>query len=185
MSWSQARDAARAAWDRVGRSSYNSAYNSGAAADSTNDDVIVTLNNLIETCRDGEYGFNACAEHATALQLQTVFRQRGGECRDAAAELRGLVTRLGGKPVETGTAAGALHRGWVAVRGTLSGYSDQAILDECERGEDKALGSYRKALKQTLPGDIRAVVKRQMDGAQKNHDQIKALRDQQKGRASP
>jgi hypothetical protein len=28
-----------------------------------NDDVIDTLNKLIETCKDGEFGFRACAEH--------------------------------------------------------------------------------------------------------------------------
>ena len=28
-----------------------------------NDDVISTLNDLIETCKDGEYGYRASAEH--------------------------------------------------------------------------------------------------------------------------
>ncbi len=27
------------------------------------DDVIDALNGLIETCKDGEYGFRTCAEH--------------------------------------------------------------------------------------------------------------------------
>ena len=107
------------------------------------------------------------------------FSFKASEYSQAAAELRDHVLRLGGKPEEGGTTGGAMHRGWVAVRGTLTGYSDHAILDECESGEDKALGAYRKALKETLPSDIRALVQRQMAGVQKNHDQIKALRDQQ------
>ena len=175
LSWAQARNAARAAWDRVDR---NVSRN-----DTDNDDVVDTLKDLIETCRDGEYGFKACAEHASALDLKSLFRQRAEQCGGAADELRGHVLRMGGTPEEGGTAGGAVHRGWVAVRGTLSGYSDQAMLDECERGEDKALAVYRKALKQSLPSDIRTVVQRQMDGAQKNHDQIKMLRDQGKHRA--
>lgn len=147
------------------------------------DDVIDTLNELMETCRDGEYGFTACAEHTQAQSLKTIFLKRAEECSDAADELQSQVLRLGGKPDAHGTAAGALHRGWVAVRGTLSGYSDKAMLDECERGEDAALGRYRKALKQTLPEDIRALVERQRQGVQKNHDQIKSLRDEAKSRA--
>ena len=77
--------------------------------------------------------------------------------------------------------SGAMHRGWVSVKGTLGGYSDQAMLDECERGEDAALARYRKALKQNLPPEIKAVVERQAQGVQRNHDQIKALRDGFKG----
>jgi uncharacterized protein (TIGR02284 family) len=51
------------------------------------------------------------------------------------------------------------------------------MLEECERGEDVAVSRYRKALKQNLPADVRAVIQRQADGAQRNHDQVKALRD--------
>ena len=145
--------------------------------------MIDTLNDLVETCRDGEFGFNACAEHAKSMELKSVFQQRATDCSKAAAELCGHVLRLGGEPKESGTTAGALHRGWVALRSTLTGYDDNAMLDESERGEDHALGAYRKALKQPVPSDIRALVQRQMDGAQKNHDQIKALRDQTKNRA--
>ena len=70
-----------------------------------------------------------------------------------------------------------MHCGWVSVKGTLTGYSDYAMLDECERGEDVALANYRKALKQNLPAVARVLVETQMQGAQRNHDQIKAMRD--------
>lgn len=183
LSWSQARAATRAAWDRVDGKLRASTSAIATDKDSDNDDAIDTLNNLIETCRDGEYGFYASAEHASASNLKALFLERAQQCSDAAAELRAQVLRLGGKPEDGGTAGGALHRGWVAVRGTLSGYNDHAILDECERGEDSALGAYRKALKQTLPAALRSLVQRQMEGAQRNHDQIKALRDQAKSRA--
>ena len=56
-------------------------------------------------------------------------------------------------------------------------FSLKVLLENLLRGEDGALGSYRKALKQSLPQEVRAVVQRQQDGAQRNHDQIKALRD--------
>jgi hypothetical protein len=40
-----------------------------------------------------------------------------------------------------------------------------------------AVGSYRDALEKDLPENIRSLVERQAMGAQRNHDQIKALRD--------
>jgi len=143
----------------------------------SNDDVIDVLNDLIETCKDGEFGFQECAKHAKAAELKSVFATRGDECRRAAEELQAQVAACGGKPENSGTAAGAMHRGWVSARSALTGYDDHAMLEECERGEDVAVARYRKALKQSLPEGIRSLVERQQQGAQRNHDQIKALRD--------
>lgn len=146
----------------------------------SNDDIVDVLNDLIETCKDGEYGFNACAQHTSSSELRTLFSQRAAECRTAAAELQPYVVQYGGKPDQGGSASGALHRGWVAVRGSLVGFSDQAMLDECERGEDAAKARYQKALKEDLPEPLLALVQRQALGVQRNHDQIKALRDRAK-----
>lgn len=140
-------------------------------------DVVDTLNDLLESSRDGEYGFAACAEHTKAQDIKTLLQRHSQECASAAAELQMHIRQLGGKADEGGTAAGALHRGWVAVRAKLTGYTDQAMLDEAERGEDTAVARYRKALKQNLPAAVRAIVERQAEGAQRNHDQVKALRD--------
>jgi uncharacterized protein (TIGR02284 family) len=146
----------------------------------SNDDIVDTLNDLIETCKDGEFGFEACAKHTQSSELRALFQQRAAECRTASAELQPYVVQYGGKPDQGGSASGALHRGWVAVRGSLVGFSDQAMLDECERGEDAAMARYRKALKQELPEPLLALVQRQQLGVQRNHDQIKALRDRAK-----
>ena len=143
-------------------------------------DVVETLNDLIENCKDGEYGFRTCAEHAKSADLKSVFSQRAGECRQGAQELQSLVARFGGTPDTTGTAAGAAHRGWIAARAAVSLDDDQAMLNECERGEDIALNRYRKALEQDLPPEVEQVVRRQYEGARRNHDQIKALRDSYK-----
>lgn len=143
----------------------------------TNADVIDVLNDLIENCRDGEYGFKACAEHTQSTELRELFQSRSRECNGAALELQSLVSQLGGTPESSGSASGAVHRGWVAVKGTLSGYSDLAMLEECERGEDVAKARYKKALEQELPASIQMVVTRQYEGAVRNHDQIRLLRD--------
>ena len=145
-----------------------------------NDDVISTLNDLIETCKDGEYGFRTSAEHVKSPELRTLFTTRADDCQHGARELQTLIVQLGGKPDEGGSATGAMHRGWVAVRGTLQGYSDQAMLEECERGEDAAMARYRDALKEDLPENVRSLVQRQYDGVKRNHDQIRTLRDRVK-----
>lgn len=160
--------------------SSESIFSSDLDPEELNDDAIDTLNNLLECCRDGEYGFRECAKHTSAPDIKTVLNHRSGDCKSAAAELHQLIVQMGGEPDEGGTVSEALHRGWVTVKGTLSGYSDYDMLDECERAEDVALAQYRKALKQNLPLNARTVVERQARGVQFNHDQIKALRDAHK-----
>ncbi len=147
------------------------------------EDTVSVLNDLIETCKDGEKGFRECADDLTNPQLKTTMTQRAHDCATAATELQELVRTLGGDP-ETGTSmAGDMHRRWVDLKTTITGQDDEAILNECERGEDVALKSYRKALDKSLPPEVRAVVERQLQGVQRNHDQVKALRDAERARS--
>lgn len=146
------------------------------------DDVVDILNDLLENSRDGEYGFRTCAEEVESAEMKRVFSDRAAGCAQAASELSQLILAYGGKPAEGGTATGAMHRGWVHVKGAVGANSELSMLEECERGEDAAVARYRKALKQNLPADVRSVVERQAEGAQRNHDQIKMLRDQARAR---
>jgi uncharacterized protein (TIGR02284 family) len=146
-----------------------------------NDDIISTLNDLIETCKDGEQGFRTCAEDASNRnpQLKTLFATRQRECAEAAQELQQLVQAYGGDPETKSSVTGTMHRAWVDIKSAITGKDDKAVLNECERGEDVAVKSYRKALENTnLPADVRAVVERQYQGVVRNHDQVKLLRDQ-------
>ncbi len=146
-------------------------------------DVADVLNDLIETSKNGEKGFRTCAEHCRSSELKSIFERRAEECRIGAQQLQSLVAQGGEKPETGGSVAGAMHRGWVIARGAVALNDDLSMLEECERGEDVAKNSYRKALEKDLPPDIRAVVQRQADGVQRNHDQIKRLRDQRRAAA--
>jgi len=143
-------------------------------------DVIEVLNDLIETSKDGEAGFRTCADDAERLELKNLFTKRAEECGKAAAELQSIVVQLGGKPEDSTSISGDLHRRWVDIKSAITGKDDQAVLNECERGEDVAKKSYKRALEKDLPPEIRQVVQRQYDGVLRNHDQVKALRDQTK-----
>jgi uncharacterized protein (TIGR02284 family) len=141
------------------------------------DNITSILNDLVETSKDGENGFRAAANDTKNADLQAVFLPRAQDCATGAADLQQLVARLGGNPEKGGSVTGAVHRGWVNLKAAVSARTDLAILEECERAEDVAKASYRKALEKKLPEDIRVVVQRQYDGVLRNHDQIRALRD--------
>lgn len=146
-------------------------------------DVAKTLNHLIEVSRDGHAGFKACANDAQDPSLRSFFEMGAARCQSAIDELEPLVRQHGGKPDDSSSVSGALHRGWVNLKSALTGRDNHAVLSECERGEDYALEQYRKALEQPLPPDARAVVERQYQGVQANHDKVRALRDKFKSAA--
>jgi uncharacterized protein (TIGR02284 family) len=146
--------------------------------DAKNEEALATLNDLIECSKDGEYGFRASAQHVESDTLRQTLARRAEECRAAADELRDLLLQCDGKPLDRGSALGAVHRGWVAVKGTLAGYSDLAVLEEVERGEGSALATYSKAVRKDLPPFVQTVVQRQYEGVKRHHDEIRSLREQ-------
>jgi uncharacterized protein (TIGR02284 family) len=196
MEWKQAQPATRAAWHRIDSqrgmdtNDTSAGVKTGGAAaamgrmqsagneSGDHGDVIDALQDLVECCKDGEYGFRACADQAKRADLKSTFAQRAEDCRGAAQELNEQIRMLGGKTEDSGSVAGAAHRGWVAVKTVFTSYDDKAVLEEAERGEDNAKARYTKALKQTMPAGVKLVVERQMQGVQRNHDQMKMLRDQ-------
>ena len=82
----------------------------------------------------------------------------------------------------SGTAVGALHRGWVNLKASLNSDDDLMLLEECERGEDHAKAAYSKAMATTLTPTVQTLLKRQWDGTVVHHDRIRDLRN--RGRAA-
>jgi uncharacterized protein (TIGR02284 family) len=145
-------------------------------ADSTND-YISRLNELIETCKDGERGFRDAADGVRRADLRETFNEYAKQRTQFANELQRHVMRLGGDPETTGSATGAMHRGWLNLKAAITGKDDEAILNEAERGEDVAVKSYQEALERDLPSDLRSVIENQYQDILKAHNHVKALRD--------
>ena len=141
------------------------------------DDIIATLNDLIETSRDGEEGFRTCAGGVKNAQLKQMFEHAAIRCGQAVSELQAKVRSLGGDPERRGSVSGALHRGWVDIKSTITGMDEGAVLAECERGEDVAKKAYEEALAKDLPADIRTTVERQYQGVRQHHDRVRQLRN--------
>jgi uncharacterized protein (TIGR02284 family) len=143
----------------------------------TNDDVVSCLNELIETCKDGQEGFKQAAEGVERSDLKSLFFEFSQQRAHFAGELQSLVQTLGSEPETSGSTAGALHRGWINIKAAVTGKDEKAVLNECERGEDSAKSTYKDALEKNLPSHISDVVRTQYESVQTAHDRVKALRD--------
>jgi uncharacterized protein (TIGR02284 family) len=140
-----------------------------------NDNTISTLNNLIETCRDGQNGFQAASDGVNNSELKKLFLGYSQQRAQFVGDLQNEVRRLGGDPEDTGSIAASLHRGWMDIKAAVTGKDEGAIIAECERGEDSAVRNYKDALEQNLPENIRSLVQSQYAQVQEAHDRVRSL----------
>ena len=140
-------------------------------------DTIHVLNDLIETCEDGEHGFRLAAEDAKDNELRSLLQRYSEQRAGFVRELRSLVQQLGGKADDHGSVTGKMHRGWINLKAAISSNEPHAVLSECERGEDAAVAAYREALEKIDDVRAREVVLRQSALVQSAHDTVRDLRD--------
>jgi uncharacterized protein (TIGR02284 family) len=142
-----------------------------------NDKAISVLNNLIETCKDGEQGFKTAADAVKDASLKSKFLEYSRQRSQMTGELQAEVRRLGGNPETSGSVSGSLHRGWFDIKSAITGKDDHAILTEAERGEDVAKNVYEQALTEALPPAAQTIVQQQATKVRQAHDAVKDLRD--------
>ncbi|HYE25476.1 MAG TPA: PA2169 family four-helix-bundle protein [Clostridia bacterium] len=146
-----------------------------------NESTINVLQKLIETCRDGQNGYREAAENVDDHQLRQFFNEQSLERAQFAGELENHVQRLGEHdPNRSGSMRGTLHRKWFDLKQALGG-GIASVLSSVEQGEDRAKEQYDEALRdESLPSDIRAVVRQQADRVISAHDRVRDLRDRYK-----
>jgi uncharacterized protein (TIGR02284 family) len=145
-----------------------------------NDNAISILNNLIETCKDGELGFKTAAEGLKSAEIKTKFLEYARQRAEMVRELQTEVRRLGGDPEKSGSVAGSMHRGWLDIKSVVTGKDDHAIVAEAERGEDVAKSAYETALKDALPVTAQTIVQQQAAKVRQAHDHVRNIRDHEK-----
>ena len=142
------------------------------------DDTVSQLNHLVEICRNGQQGFHQAAERSGDAHLTLIFADLAHQREQFAAQLRYQVSRLGGRPHDSGTVAGAVHRRWIGVRTAVSSDAERALIRECERGERFALASYKLALEHRLHSDVVGLVEEQRAQIELAYRQLQELHRQ-------
>jgi uncharacterized protein (TIGR02284 family) len=142
------------------------------------DDARNVLQNLIETCRDGETGYLHAAGLADDSQLKSYFQQQSLERARFRVELTDAITRLGeADPDTSGSSAALLHRAWFELKDDFGG-GDHTLLESVEQGEDSAKHAYESALEKALPAGIEELVRNQYARVKASHDRVRSWRDE-------
>jgi uncharacterized protein (TIGR02284 family) len=139
--------------------------------------AVSVLKNLIETCKDGQKGYQDAAEHVKRSDLKTYFNEQSMERGGFAQELQNELPKVGEPDKKvSGSASAAMHRAWIDTKVALGG-GDKTILESVEKGEDDAKEAYQKALSGSLPTNVVDIVRRQAASVLRAHDQVRMLRD--------
>ena len=143
----------------------------------TNEESIPVINHLIEISKDGEDGYLKSSEEIDNQELKQYLLRKSDQVKQSVIELQSLVRELGGKPADSASVGGKLHRMWIDIKTFIAQNDTLAVLEELERGEDVALHSFREASQKDLPINVAHVVSRLLAGAQRNHDEIRDMRN--------
>lgn len=143
----------------------------------TTDHVISTLNDLIQSARDGEVFLRTAAEAAKDSELKGFFAEYADERAAFAAELEREVQRLGGteEAPDTVTRLRQTHRVSPTVKTGLAGAGLDRLIETAETGEDAAERAYEKALQAALPAGTRGMIERQYHSIRRAHDHLRSL----------
>ncbi|MEX0779492.1 MAG: PA2169 family four-helix-bundle protein [Balneolales bacterium] len=140
--------------------------------------VKATLNRLIETNKDGQEGFRTASEDVEDSSLKTLFNSLSQQRAEFAGELQDALVNIGeAQPEDKSSYTGSLHRAWINLKQALTSSDRQAILKECERGENAAVQEYENALNEALPAPVKTVVDKQHSEIKAARDRIKELRE--------
>lgn len=143
------------------------------------------LNDLIEINNDRIIGYEKAIEELKDgdQDLKTLFASMIDESRQARMVLGKEVQALGGE-MEKGDAttnSGKIYKAWMDVKAVFTGHTRHTVLSNCEFGEDAAQKAYKAALTdEHLPHYLHGIIEQQKQTFKKSHDEIKALRDQEK-----
>lgn len=143
---------------------------------------VKVLNTLIKTTIDSAKGFADAAGKDQHTQHSQFYGQMADERGQCAERLQAQVIALGGEPEDAGSFAGAAHRGFMDVKQAVMGDSDEAIVEEVERGEDYIKDKYETALQDgELSPETRQVIQQAYQSVRKGHDRASAMKHQMEG----
>ncbi len=151
------------------------------AMQNDNQKIIQEINELIEINNDRTEGYKKAIKEVDDSDLKDLFKNMSEHSFGFRNELSNEVIKLGGKPLTRTTNSGKLFRAWMDIRSALTSKDRKTVLNSCEFGEDAALDTYAKVLRENhLNPEVRGLIMNQKQTLQQDHDRIKSLRDMEK-----
>lgn len=148
------------------------------ANEKKHDELVDNLQALLEKNYDAEKGFKTAMADAKSLGLKNYLQSQSAMRGRFATELDQQIRSLNATPKESGSALGTMHRAWIDLKASVSGHTDEAVLEECIRGEKASVKEYEEKLeKNNFPPQIAGVLNNQLSEITNTLSRVRTLED--------
>jgi uncharacterized protein (TIGR02284 family) len=148
------------------------------AKEHNHDKLVNNLQELLEKNYDAEKGFTKAMTDAKNPRLKNFLQHQAAQRSRFTTELTQEIRNLNEEPKESGSFTGDLHRTWIDIKSALSGNDDEAVLEECIRGEKASWDEYDNKLKnENFPPNIASVVEKQASEIHNTLSKVRTLED--------
>lgn len=148
------------------------------AKEHNHEKLVDNLQELLEKNLDAEKGFTKAMKDAENPRLKSFLQQQAVQRGRFTTELSQEIRNLNEEPKDSGSFTGDLHRTWIDIKSALSGNDDEAVLEECIRGEKASWDEYQDKLKEeNFPPHISTVIQKQASEIHSTLNRVKTLED--------
>lgn len=141
-----------------------------------NKEIVKHINSLLEKHHDAVRGYEEAADKVKTPSLKTFLERNANTRRSFAQDLKQEVVSLGGDPENSTSTKADLHRTWIDLKSAFSSDDDEAVLEECIRGEEAAIKDYDETIRSgDVPQGLSTKLQSQRDQIQQTMNELKSL----------
>ncbi len=134
------------------------------------------LNELLQKNYDAEKGYKEAAEKAKDSNLKHFFETYVMQRYRFGHDIKGELKSMNAEIDKGSSLTGAVHRAWIDTKAFVVGSTDEAIVEECIRGEHYALEEYEEALQlENLPSSTHTILSDQKNAIKEAIISLKEL----------
>ena len=149
-----------------------------AAREESHKEHAEALQMLLQKNYDAEKAFKKAITKTENDNLKEFLKRQAAKHNRFATELDKEIRTLNETPKEEGSFTGKLSRAWMDIKVAVSGDHDEAILEECIRGEKHSAEEYEEALDENkFAPYLEEVLKKQLSDINNMIAEVKTMKD--------
>ena len=129
-----------------------------------NKEVVKSLRTLVQLNKESDRGYKEASENIEDPELKTILyrlSQQRAEFRGDIEEI--LIKDYSDDAEPSDSILSKIHRGWMDFKTKLSSNDNEAVLDECIRGEKHAIETYNEEMATKFPDYVEEKLTEQLN----------------------
>jgi uncharacterized protein (TIGR02284 family) len=140
-----------------------------------NTEMTSALNDLLTRSYDAVKGYEEAANEVNHLQLRQWMFNNAENRTTYISELESQIKNLGGTPDRGSSFLASLHRIWLEYKANIND-GDEAVLEECIRGEERAVEDYDRVLNDIVfDTNVKSILTRQCNEIKESLNSLRAI----------